>query len=1044
MSLGCGCCEGGARLAPMQVANRPGLDEISYRIGTYATFFARMKARLSSAEFESLARLTTRDVDDPAMALLDAWSVVGDVLTFYQERIANEGYLRTASERRSILELARLVGYALRPGVAASVYLAYTLEPDSTVTIPAGSSAQSVPGPGELPQTFETADGLEASAGWNDLKPRQTQPQILTAKPTDLYLQGITTALKPNDPLLLIGAAEPVRRARRVEPQPLSNRTRVVLEDVAATAPAAAPAVDQYVQIVAALSKPPSTPPASSARLERDLATTFSASADTVPQLVTAFRPELAPTLHVAIENAVVTGQPAVEVLALRVVAAPFGHNAPLRPITDERGVPVAYEDWPLSPRTVEVMLAPPPRAPEAVSTVAARPVVGVTIKQGNSVDSAAKPLPVEELTLTVGGDKIRVAAAEGRVLFEFKSGRRVVIALRQDDAELTVDADVPRRLSKGQTAAYRDSGKRVSMQFAEAITVSIEAPGVPDTKVLPLNGVYDQILPGSRVVIESGSGERVDQRVLSVVSARRISKAEYGLTGQVTELTLDKPWLKESERLLASVRDTTVFAQSELLTLADEPISEPVCGRRIELDRLYADLESGRWLIVAGERTDVPATGIRAAELVMLAGVEQAVQVPPAQAAAAGAPATERRGDRTHSFLTLAEDLAYCYKRDTAVIYGNVVRATHGERKGEMLGHGDATRPFQAFTLKQPPLTYLAAPTAAGTRTTLEVHVNDVRWHDVDSMARLAPDDRAYVTRVDDEDRTTIVFGNGRRGARVPTGIENVRATYRVGIGAPGNVKANQITLLTSRPLGVKQVINPLRASGGADRETRDQARRNAPLGVMALDRLVSASDYEHFARTFAGIGKAIAVMLPRGGRLTVHLTIAGANDIPIDAGSDLYRNLIEALEANGDPHMPLEVVTRELRLLVLDAVVGFSPDYQWETVERQVRSTLLDKFGFERRQLGQDVTSSEVISAIHGVAGVDYVDLNAMDAITEALVLTPDKLTERMAALAASGGPVARIRAERASATRPRATQLIVISPDVADTVLLHGRKS
>ena len=60
------------------------------------------------------------------MALFDAWATIGDVLTFYQERIANEGYLRTATERRSVLELARLVGYQPRPGVAASVHLAYT------------------------------------------------------------------------------------------------------------------------------------------------------------------------------------------------------------------------------------------------------------------------------------------------------------------------------------------------------------------------------------------------------------------------------------------------------------------------------------------------------------------------------------------------------------------------------------------------------------------------------------------------------------------------------------------------------------------------------------------------------------------------------------------------------------------------------------------------------------------------------------------------------------------------------------------------------
>ena len=72
--------------------------------------------------------LTTRAPDDPAIALLDAWAVVGDVLSFYQERIANEGFLRTATERRSVLELARQIGYELNPGVAAATYLVWEVE----------------------------------------------------------------------------------------------------------------------------------------------------------------------------------------------------------------------------------------------------------------------------------------------------------------------------------------------------------------------------------------------------------------------------------------------------------------------------------------------------------------------------------------------------------------------------------------------------------------------------------------------------------------------------------------------------------------------------------------------------------------------------------------------------------------------------------------------------------------------------------------------------------------------------------------------------
>ena len=130
----CGCCEGTERLTPLPTANRPGLDALSYRVGTHGALLETMKGDLATVTVEApgpdgeivealhpLRGLTTRDPGDPSIALLDGWATVGDVLTFYQERIANEGYLRTATERRSVLELARLIGYAPRPGEASTV-----------------------------------------------------------------------------------------------------------------------------------------------------------------------------------------------------------------------------------------------------------------------------------------------------------------------------------------------------------------------------------------------------------------------------------------------------------------------------------------------------------------------------------------------------------------------------------------------------------------------------------------------------------------------------------------------------------------------------------------------------------------------------------------------------------------------------------------------------------------------------------------------------------------------------------------------------------
>ncbi len=108
------------------------------------------------------------------------------------------------------------------------------------------------------------------------------------------------------------------------------------------------------------------------------------------------------------------------------------------------------------------------------------------------------------------------------------------------------------------------------------------------------------------------------------------------------------------------------------------------------------------------------------------------------------------------------------------------------------------------------------------------------MRWREADNHVLLGPADRAYVLERREEkafDATTVIFGDGQNGARLPTGVENVTAVYRSGLGQAGNVPAGRIKQLATRPLGVRDVINALPATGGADREGRDAARANAPL---------------------------------------------------------------------------------------------------------------------------------------------------------------------------------------------------------------------
>jgi hypothetical protein len=1211
MKQPCGCCSGVEVITPEPEANRPGLPALVYRAGTHESFLESMIARLTShyldipaqdgsgnfQRIRPLRGLRTREPNDPSLALLDAWATVADVLTFYQERIANEGYLRTATERLSILELSRLIGYKLRPAISASVYLAFTVSAGFEGDIPAGTRAQSMPTGGK-PQFFETSDDLPARDVWNNLKPRLTRPQTFTIDTnpgTDLktretiYFQGIATNLNPGDALLLVlGDADghqELRKVHSVDVQTNQQRTEVTLEEPPVTLGSGTPfgasqqvlqpfidegntifsdvdlaqqvvkalgtllhniesitdttisgtqaaemvagvvpqvqealdvatrrkftrlkpwlsdlldalnvlvkqlprnskgtskkgpgikflssglltsALENLFQIAAPLSLPPSLQPANALRLSRTVAATFTTQADAAPRILAAFHPEIAPSLYKAWAG-VETPSSQVQVYVMRVKAQLFGSNAPFQiQFEQETGNITGITDWPIV-----------------------------------SVDGNNHNIPHENPT------------------------------------------------------------------------------------VVSLDSSYDKIRPDSWLVVDTSDTTitKSGRIYAKAGSPQVLSRGDYGISGKTTKIALTDPlnptgfksWITKDLNAitpandppnddLKAIRETIVYAQAEELELAEEPLDTDVEGSKIELDELYDGLDAGRWIIVSGERTDIPnTTGVQAAELVMVAGVTQGArplfcvdfplnfspfsqyayttdanqcgdrlvvgyitggdlqtvkdniqnlvdpagtenvktfnqqfcdqvqlvrgvyanayvptddelngnfkdfdgllvdpttQVPfpggqiPASAAAGALAAPDPNqlqlfawrisSQPVHTVLSLANKLAYKYDPATVTIYGNVVKATHGQSTGEVLGNGDASQSLQQFALHQSPLTYLSAPTPSGAQSTLVVRVNEVEWHEADNLAFLGPNDRQFITDTGDDDTVTTTFGNGEHGMRVPTGVANVKAVYRYGCGHVGNVDAEQISQLSSQPLGVKAVINPLRSSGGADHDSRDQARRNAPLAVMALDRLVSVRDYADFARTFAGIGKAAAARLSDGHTLLVHLTIAGKDDIPIDQNSDLYRNLFAALEQFGDPQQPLRVQVRRLRLLVISAGVKVLPDYEWASVGPNVRAALLDFYSFDRRELGQPAFLSEAVAVIQAVPGVQHVDMRAFDSVAENVTAA------QIAGLATTLKPNAFVSAELAapdnSATDPTKSilpaELVMLTPGVPDTLIL-----
>jgi predicted phage baseplate assembly protein len=372
--------------------------------------------------------------------------------------------------------------------------------------------------------------------------------------------------------------------------------------------------------------------------------------------------------------------------------------------------------------------------------------------------------------------------------------------------------------------------------------------------------------------------------------------------------------------------------------------------------------LQVGQVVVVRGRRVDATGadTGVSTSEVATLDRI------------------THARGRTTLHFLG---KLAHVYLRRTLTVSANVVRATHGETTPlELLGSGEATQAHQRFTLRKSPLTYVPASSSGGGRSTAQVRVNGVRWKEVPSLYGQSPDAQVYTLRNEDDGSTTVTFGDGVHGARLPTGQDNVVATYRTGLGVGGELASGRISLLQLRPLGIKDAVNLVAATGSGEPERLADARLNAPRTVLTLDRVVSLQDYEDFARSFAGIAKAQATSLWSGEEQVAYVTVAGSGGRPVEEGSETISNLRRALIAASDSGFPVKVRSYAQRFFKLEARLLVDPAHELAQVHAAATEALKVAFSFEARGFGQPVTEAEVLHVLQSVRGVVAVVLLAL----------------------------------------------------------------
>jgi uncharacterized phage protein gp47/JayE len=754
---------------------------------------------------------------DYQTALIELWAYLADILTFYQERIANEAFLGTAQLRDSLLRLVTLINYRPSPGAGASGLAAFTVAKDQQIVVPEGFRVGSRPKPGKLGVVFETKRTVSAT-GDNSLIPLSVVSPDAPFPSNTLIFQGANNRLEPNDFFLVIEPSKAIRVLLRI----------------------ATVNVDQSGKTTAIT------------------------------------------WLHDPLYN---QASKQAQVYAFRVVAAPFGINAPAYSTLSQVLTPVSAN-------------ASPPRS---------------TVPYPENWDDPAMPsffIPTPPV-------------------------------------------------SASSDPASKDGDPR---------------------NTLFLDSVYSQLKfnvtnPGWAILLT----DEVPQ-ILRVIDSRTAAKTAYSISSKATRLTFDadiSPGFPLRNTVVLTGSERLALQQNVALSpvLPDPQVQDTVLSKRLVLAGIHTQLLSGQTALLKGNRFD-PSAGSAVGDL----AVESCV--------IDGPPVPDFQNHVTQ--VKLKDSLANRYVRASCFLLGNICEVTQGETiKDEILGNGDASA-FQSFPLKKKPLTYQPSTDPEGlaaVKSVLTVTVNGVAWTEQPNLAASAPHDQDFTTALDDSDQTTVIFGDGFNGARTPKGVNNIHARYRKGLGASGNLPSDSIQQLIDSLPNLQKVTNPGPSSGGADPESLDKIRAQAPASLQTFSRAVSTADYSALARSFPGVAKASAawivqdpVTLQAIPHPYLQLTLATLNQVPM-AGTILASNLRRFLDNHRDPNVPLRLQDSSPVYIEVVVQVEIDSRFPHQATLNSVLSALnpginpdgsAGYFAFESLQFGQSIYLSAVYAAVQSIAGV------------------------------------------------------------------------
>jgi uncharacterized phage protein gp47/JayE len=163
--------------------------------------------------------------------------------------------------------------------------------------------------------------------------------------------------------------------------------------------------------------------------------------------------------------------------------------------------------------------------------------------------------------------------------------------------------------------------------------------------------------------------------------------------------------------------------------------------------------------------------------------------------------------------------------------------------------------------------------------------------------------------------------------------------------------------------------VVNRSPATGGAERESIENAIKFAPTVFSSMQRAVTGQDYVALARLFPGVSKARAEAT-NWNTITLYIAPTGSGEPPTDI---LKRDLLAYFEERRMITSSIEIGSPDYVRVMITVEVEAKPYFLTENVKGAAENAIRGLYDFEKVDFGQKLYLSKIYEALEGLDGVE-----------------------------------------------------------------------